>query len=140
MGQLFRRVVRIADSYLNDKASSLKDNPFYDKEEELKRIIDELNSYQKETQSRQKENRKNKSNTSEAHFDSEQMNEARACKVLMIPQGASIDEIKSAYKKRMMEYHPDRVAGLGEEIRELARTKSVEINSAYNYMKNIKRF
>ena len=31
----------------------------------------------------------------------------------------------------MSEYHPDKVASLGKEIRELAERKSKEINAAY---------
>jgi hypothetical protein len=51
--------------------------------------------------------------------------------ILGIRPGAPIEEVKRAYRRRMAEYHPDKVASLGVELRELAERKSREINSAY---------
>ncbi len=52
--------------------------------------------------------------------------------VLEVSADASIDEIKNAYRRRINSYHPDKVATLGKEIREVAERKSKEINAAYN--------
>lgn len=52
--------------------------------------------------------------------------------VLGVPRDASRDEIALAYKRRISEYHPDKVAQMGEEIRALADSKSKEINAAYD--------
>jgi DnaJ like chaperone protein len=51
--------------------------------------------------------------------------------VLQVPAEASLDNVKLAYRRRMSEYHPDKVAGLGDDLRALAETKSKEINAAY---------
>jgi DnaJ like chaperone protein len=51
--------------------------------------------------------------------------------ILGIRPGAPIEEVKRAYRRRMAEYHPDKVASLGVELRELAERKSREINAAY---------
>ena len=51
--------------------------------------------------------------------------------VLDIEPGASIDEIRAAYKRKMSQYHPDKVASLGEEFMDIAVNMSKEINSAY---------
>lgn len=51
--------------------------------------------------------------------------------VLGIVPAASIDEIRSAYKLKMSQYHPDKVASLGEEFTDIAVNKSKEINLAY---------
>jgi DnaJ like chaperone protein len=54
-----------------------------------------------------------------------------AYSVLGIPPSASSDAIKAAYRERMSEYHPDKVAHLGEELQKLAHAKSQEIQHAY---------
>ena len=46
----------------------------------------------------------------------------------------SKEEIDAAYKARMKEYHPDKVAHLGEELQELARRKVLEIQKAYQQL------
>lgn len=50
--------------------------------------------------------------------------------VLGVSPGASSEQIAAAYRVRMKEYHPDRVAELGPELRELAHRKTVEIQRA----------
>jgi len=52
--------------------------------------------------------------------------------VLGVNPDAGVDEIRRAYQQRMAEYHPDKVASLGAELRELAERKSKEINVAYD--------
>jgi DnaJ domain len=52
-------------------------------------------------------------------------------KTLRVPPDSSMDDIRRAYHHRISEYHPDKVAQLGDEIRLLADQKSKEINAAY---------
>jgi DnaJ-class molecular chaperone len=40
--------------------------------------------------------------------------------VLRVNRGATRDEIKAAYRREIAQYHPDKVAQLGSELRELA--------------------
>ncbi len=54
-----------------------------------------------------------------------------AYEVLGISRPASSDAIQSAYRARMQEYHPDKVAHLGEELQALALEKSQQIQRAY---------
>jgi len=58
-----------------------------------------------------------------------------AYKILGVHRGDSFDNIRRAYRERMKEYHPDRVAGLGTELRELAERKAKEINIAFEELK-----
>jgi len=51
--------------------------------------------------------------------------------VLGVPRSASSEAIHAAYRARMKEYHPDKVAHLGEELQTLAHEKSQEIQRAY---------
>ncbi len=51
--------------------------------------------------------------------------------VLGVSPAASVAEIKAAYRAKISGYHPDRVALLAEELRELAEERSKAINDAY---------
>ena len=55
--------------------------------------------------------------------------------ILGIGCSASREEIQAAYKARMQEYHPDKVAHLGEELQEVAHRKAVEIQQAYEQLR-----
>ena len=54
--------------------------------------------------------------------------------ILGIRRGASRDEIHSAYRKLVQQYHPDKVSHLGKEIQEVAARKFVEIQNAYEML------
>ncbi len=51
--------------------------------------------------------------------------------VLGVARGASEAEIRAAYQQKMRENHPDRVADMSREIRDLAEERTKEINAAY---------
>jgi preprotein translocase subunit Sec63 len=55
-------------------------------------------------------------------------------KVLGVEPGASREEINAAYKKQARMYHPDRVATLAPEVREVAEIRMKEINAAYGQL------
>jgi len=52
-------------------------------------------------------------------------------KTLGLGENATLEEIKIAYRNKMKQYHPDKVAHLGKELQDLARKKATEINRAY---------
>lgn len=54
---------------------------------------------------------------------------------LGISSSASDEEVDQAYRRRMSEYHPDRVANAAKEIRELAGLRAREVNGAYELIK-----
>lgn len=51
--------------------------------------------------------------------------------ILGVAPSATPHEVRRAFRARMAEYHPDRVATLGAELRELAEVKSKAITAAY---------
>ncbi len=59
---------------------------------------------------------------------------SRHCSALGVGVDASQEEIRKAYRAKVAQYHPDKVAGLGPEIRLLAEEKTKIINNAYKYL------
>lgn len=53
-----------------------------------------------------------------------------AYKVLGLTKDATDDEVRKAYRKLALKYHPDRVATLGEDVKEAAKKKFQELNDA----------
>lgn len=56
-------------------------------------------------------------------------------KILDIDKSASDDEVKKAYRKMAMKYHPDKVYNLGAEYQKDAQEKFKKINEAYEQIK-----
>jgi DnaJ like chaperone protein len=56
-------------------------------------------------------------------------------KILGINDEITIDKVKSAYRKLVFKYHPDRLSHLGDEMRKVAEEKMKIINDAYAYFK-----
>jgi DnaJ like chaperone protein len=54
--------------------------------------------------------------------------------VLEVAPGVSWDELRTAYRKRVSEYHPDRVSRLGRDLRAVAEEKMKQINEAYSVL------
>jgi hypothetical protein len=55
------------------------------------------------------------------------------------PGRTTLSEAKAAYRLRMAEYHPDKVAHLGKELRDLAARKALEINLAMQFIESNRR-
>ena len=55
--------------------------------------------------------------------------------ILQIERNATDEEVKRAYKRMCIKYHPDKVAHLGEEAQKAANEKFQEINNAYEQIK-----
>ena len=51
--------------------------------------------------------------------------------VLGVERNASAEEIKKAYRKLAIKYHPDKVATLGEDVQKAAEEKFKAVNQAY---------
>jgi DnaJ like chaperone protein len=58
-----------------------------------------------------------------------------AYKILEIEPSATNEEIRKAYRKMAVKYHPDKVAHLGEEYRKTADEKFRMVNQAYDKIK-----
>ena len=58
-----------------------------------------------------------------------------AYKSLEIESSATDEEIKKAYRRMAMKYHPDKVNDLGDEVKKSATEKFRSINEAYENLK-----
>lgn len=61
-------------------------------------------------------------------------------KILGIESSASDDEVKKAYRKMAITYHPDKVAQMGEEYQKGAKEKFQKIQDAYEALKKRRGF
>jgi len=59
-----------------------------------------------------------------------------AYKILEIDSSATSNEIKKAYRKMAIKYHPDKVQHLGEDFQKMAEEKFKILNEAYHRIKN----
>lgn len=55
--------------------------------------------------------------------------------VLGVGEEATVEEIERRYRELMKQYHPDRVHGLGPELQEVAHRRTIEIQQAYDSLK-----
>lgn len=58
-----------------------------------------------------------------------------AYKILEVSPNATDEEVKKAYKKMAVKYHPDKVSHLGEEVFKSAEDKFQKLNGAYEEIK-----
>jgi DnaJ-domain-containing protein 1 len=122
MGQILNRIINLAKIYKSQNKSL--NNFDFSEDAELKRIIDELNS--------KNSNDENKYN----EITDKKMTIESAYIVLKVSPKATEEQIKQAYLMRIKEYHPDRLQTFGEEIIELAKKKTQQINEAYSVLMN----
>ena len=60
--------------------------------------------------------------------------------VLGVEESATDDEVKKAYRKLAVRYHPDKVASMGEEYQKGAKEKFQRVQEAYDNVKKARGF
>ncbi|MCH6482424.1 DnaJ domain-containing protein [Pseudoxanthomonas sp. LH2527] len=60
-------------------------------------------------------------------------------RVLDLTSDASDAEIDQAYRRLISQYHPDKMAGAAEDLRDQAEQKAREINGAYDRIKTLRK-
>lgn len=153
MGQLWNRIRKIAQSYTRDTPSWSYESIEEEDQQRLKEIIDELNRQGPSHQQNEARNNagqsgsqsgntnRNSDNRSKSNDNQKQQQRPgaqtpeAALATLGLPAKATGEEIKRAYKRLMLKYHPDRVATLSLGEQEAAHRRAQEINAAYQTLK-----
>lgn len=78
--------------------------------------------------------------SSSSSTGSKGMSLSLAYQILEVSPDASDSEIKKAYRKMAMKYHPDKVNTLGDDVRKSATEKFKAVNEAYNTVKAARGF
>ncbi len=61
-------------------------------------------------------------------------------KILEVEKSATDEEVKKAYRKMAVKFHPDKVAALGEEVQKAAKEKFQHVQQAYENIKKQRGF
>ncbi len=82
----------------------------------------------------------NNANTAKPHKQARKKTSPTAAiktphEIIGVPSDASWTHIQAAYKEKIKQYHPDKLSHLGEEFSTLANEKFLEIQTAYDELK-----
>ena len=67
-----------------------------------------------------------------------ELNIPNAFEILDVPENASMEDIEQAYRKKISDYHPDKVANAAPELQALAEQRAREINAAYDELQKLR--
>lgn len=76
----------------------------------------------------------NRSNTSDDSTPKPSADIQDALDLFGLDGEPSWSEVKKAYTKTVQLYHPDKVAGMGPELQEVAESKMKALNAAYSLL------
>lgn len=118
----------------------IRKEEFEKRESERIKREEKLKQREKEERQKKEEERKNRERKerekAEKEIKEKQKYLINLYNILGVPLDASFEEIKKAYYKLMMKYHPDKA---NEENRDKYCKKSQEINYAYEQIKKYKK-
>ena len=140
-----RKQEREAEERLNRQKSDIEDELHRQRnevEQEIRRKAEELRRREevlKKKQSRIYEKREEKQRgTNNKKQKLNPMVLSDCYKILGVAKGLPLADYRDAWKGLVQQYHPDKTAHLGEELRKLAHDKTQELNRAWETIKKSK--
>jgi DnaJ-domain-containing protein 1 len=156
MSAFWDRVRRIAKSYWYEYSPKHTEDDSeeefdeeeeeLDEEEKLRQMIEDIARaqdarHQQFSDYDRRSSQKNSTQNQKPPTERKQgMTLPRAFAILALVPTADEDEIKRAYKKLMLMYHPDKTATLQPALQKEAHAKAREINIAYQFLRQKKGF
>lgn len=140
---IVNRIFKIASSYVSKDSQTTKSTTQQTQKippkKQMNSAIDndplakEINAlYQKKQQQSQQTNQKSEQPKSKAQ-QNQKLTRKEALSILNIQyDNPTNDQIKSAYKRLLLMYHPDRVQHLSSHEQKIAEEKTILINLAYS--------
>ena len=136
---LHEQAIHDREQAIHDREQRQQERRERERQERAKRVQEELErerqqreQQERQRQQREQQERERQRTDSATEFDIKSTWHT----ILGVSVNASAQEIKSAYRKRISEYHPDKVSQLGERLKEVAKIESQKINAAYEYAKS----
>jgi DnaJ like chaperone protein len=149
MGWLFKKAVRIARSYLNSDTVSGKNEQDDEFQKHYEEFLKEEERKEKTRQEQHQQRSQQHGRSEESSRQYQQQREQAKARVkdelyyfrlLGLQPTATNEEIKRAYKELVVKYHPDKTVHLGDELQQLAKQKTQEINEAYQRLRQRRGF
>lgn len=134
--QIFDRINRIARAGVSSSGPS---GDYQDALRHARDLIEETRRRDRgETEADSEESERSTEDTPRSGGEG-RMNRERACAILGVSISATMEEISSAYRVRIVAVHPDRLVEAEAERIDQAKRKTQELNEAYSFLKQSAR-
>jgi|GEM_PF-3206600 len=140
---IVNRLIKIASSYVTKDESSSKSTQHrvlkVTPKKQMNSTIDndplakEIDALQQKQQQKTQQSNQQKENQNTSSNQHQKLTRKDALSILNIQfENPTTDQIKSAYKRLLLVYHPDRVQHLSNHEQKIAEQKTILINLAYS--------
>lgn len=141
MGYIFNRLKRIVNSYFLSNSGYSAEQLIDESDEELKRIIEELNRDYEQEQKKKSESFQGYSER--GGFDNLNLKDKDlqyAFNILGLKPDATNDEIKKVFREKVKQYHPDKFEKADLKTKVENQKKVRELIFAYNLIRERRGF
>jgi hypothetical protein len=136
-----KRIIEELDNPTNKEHTTSEQRQTHEKQQAQQNTHQQKQSQQNAHQQNAHQQKQSQQNSQQRQRTSPgAMTLIKAATVLGIRTDASVSEIKTAYKKKVLKYHPDRVANAPLDEQAQSKQIIVEVNQAYQFFQQLKGF